>query len=226
MNDMTKSEGLMTDWPAMCPASSRSEKKLKQILDGARAVFREQGFAGASVDDIAKSAGISKATMYRYFPDKASIYEAVMKGDCKLQAELAETCIEGLPIREKLLKHAVHHIHMFLSPFIRDIYRAAVAESARMPEIGQQFFSSGPEKRKAMLSPILAEASRKGDLAVEDADFAAFQFFALCAAEIQMKALFGVKQDYTDHEIGEYAARAVDTFMRAYAPCPEQQGAA
>lgn len=217
---MTKQENVTTLGGEACPGARRrrSEKKLKQILDGARAVFREQGFAGASVDDIARRAGISKATMYRYFPDKAAIYSAVMHCDFQVQAELVDLQHDDMPIMQKLLTHARHHLRLILSPFMQDIFRAAVAESGRMPDFGRRFFESGPDKRRRVLAPVLAEANRRGELVVEDPDFAAFQFFSLCAAEIQFKSLFGVKQSYTEEEIEVYAATAVDTFLRAHAP--------
>lgn len=226
MNEMSETEHAGPCGPMACAGARRSERKLKQILDGARAVFREQGFAGASVDDIARRAGISKATMYRYFPDKAAIYWEVMRGDCMLQAELIETTSEGMPLRDKLLKHARHHLDLLLSPFMQDIFRAAVAECGRMPEFGRRFLESGPHKRRRMLAPILAEAARRGELAIDDADFAACQFFALAAAEIHFNSLFA-GETYTDAQIADYAQRAVDTFLRAYEPrnrCGEPTG--
>ena len=45
-------------------------RKFTQVLEGARTVFLRDGFEGASVDDIAREAGVSKATLYSYFPEK------------------------------------------------------------------------------------------------------------------------------------------------------------
>ncbi|WP_372674886.1 TetR/AcrR family transcriptional regulator, partial [Aquicoccus sp.] len=50
---------------------NRSGRKFDQVLEGARKVFMADGFERASVDDIARAAGVSKATLYSYFPDKA-----------------------------------------------------------------------------------------------------------------------------------------------------------
>jgi AcrR family transcriptional regulator len=48
----------------------RKGRKFDQVLTGARKVFMADGFEGASVDDIARAAEVSKATLYSYFPDK------------------------------------------------------------------------------------------------------------------------------------------------------------
>jgi TetR/AcrR family transcriptional regulator, mexJK operon transcriptional repressor len=95
-----------------------------------------------------------------------------------------------------------------------------------MPEFGRRFFESGPDKRRKILAPVLAEANRRGEFAIEDADSAAFQFFSLCTAEIQFKSLFGVKTSITDEEIEDRARIAVRTFMRAYAPADGQDTSA
>ena len=46
------------------------EERPKQILDAALSVFADRGLADARLDDIAKRAGLSKGTIYLYFPNK------------------------------------------------------------------------------------------------------------------------------------------------------------
>ena len=60
-------------------------RKVSQVLDGARTVFLRDGFEGASVDDIARQAGVSKATLYNYFPDKRILFMEVAKAECVRQ---------------------------------------------------------------------------------------------------------------------------------------------
>lgn len=204
--------------PDPAAGATRAERKLCQILEGARAVFREQGFGGASVDDIARRAGISKATMYRYFPDKAAIYAEVLRRDCQRQAMLMETCAARLPLEEQLMEHARRYLHLIVSPFMQDVFRAAVAESGRTPEFGRDFYASGPDTGRKMVAPVLRAAAERGEIAIEDADFAANQFFALCAAEVFYKSLFGVVDAFPEDELEEKARVAVTTFLRAHAP--------
>ena len=56
----------------------RSERSRKKILDSARAVFFEQGFARANLDEVARRAGLAKGTIYRYFDTKAELYVEVL----------------------------------------------------------------------------------------------------------------------------------------------------
>ena len=64
----------------MSDAEARNASpKCAQVLEGARKVFMDRGYEGASVDEIARAAGTSKATLYSYFPDKRQLFEAVMQ---------------------------------------------------------------------------------------------------------------------------------------------------
>ena len=69
-------------------AAARRSPKCAQVLEGARKVFMEHGYEGASVDEIARAAGTSKATLYSYFPDKRQLFAAVMQSQCSRQGEV------------------------------------------------------------------------------------------------------------------------------------------
>jgi len=79
--------------------SVKKGRKFDQVLIGARDVFLRDGFEGASVDDIAKAAQVSKATLYSYFPDKRLLFMEVAKTECRRQADSAiETTDMTAPI--------------------------------------------------------------------------------------------------------------------------------
>src|SRR5210317_1385244 len=83
---------LLTSEEPMMPDGTPQPKKgrkFDQVLEGARQVFLSDGFEGASVDDISRAAGVSKATLYSYFPDKRLLFVEVAKRQCSAQAETA-----------------------------------------------------------------------------------------------------------------------------------------
>src|ERR1700676_4661712 len=61
--------------------------KRRQIIEGARAVFLAQGFDAASMNDIARKAGVSKGTLYVYFDSKEALFVAIADEQCHKQAE-------------------------------------------------------------------------------------------------------------------------------------------
>src|SRR3984893_12837147 len=68
-------------------ASDEDSAKRRQIVSGARAVFLSQGFDAASMNDIARAAGVSKGTLYVYFKDKEELFQAIVEEQCSQQAE-------------------------------------------------------------------------------------------------------------------------------------------
>ncbi len=201
------------------PLSVRGQRKLDQIIEGAGEVFAAQGFGGASVDEIARRAGISKATMYRYFPDKAAIFDAYVRREFDRQSEgISAIDFEHSSLEDVLRQVGRGFIAFMLSPASRSIYRIAVAESERFPELALAFFLSGPDGARARLEPSLAAAMERGELAQGDPNLASFQFFELCKARLFYRSLFCQDCDVSDAAINAQAEASVRTFLKAYAP--------
>lgn len=200
--------------------AERGEQKYAQVLAGARAVFLASGFEGASVDDIARTAGISKATLYRHFPDKAALFSAVVIQECKRQADHHPELDGGAePLAELLLRLARDTLDFSLSDFGQSIYRVAVAESERFPHIGASFYQSGFLRNRHRLAPVLAAAAERGELARDtDPDYAAMAFFAICGVDMFHRRLFSIGAVPTPEERETQARRTVETFLAAFGP--------
>lgn len=192
-------------------------RKFDQVLIGAREIFMRDGFDGASVDDIAKAAAVSKATLYSYFPDKKLLFMEVAKAECARQAEFAISQINvEEPVDEVLFKAASHLVRFFLSDFGRQTYRIAVAESERFPEIGQAFYASGPTLAREALMGYLTAQVAAGTLQIDDIELAADQFRELCKASLHIRLIMGVQTTFTDAEIDRVIHGAVETFLARY----------
>lgn len=138
----------------------RRGRKFDQVLEGARTVFLRDGFEGASVDDIAREAGVSKATLYSYFPDKRLLFIEVAKTECARQADEAVQIIEAvsMPVEEVLRFAGGRFIDYMSSEFGLQTYRLCVAEADRFPQLGHAFYHSGPELVRARLVDYLRKA--------------------------------------------------------------------
>src|SRR5215831_12845708 len=73
----------------------RKDERPAEIVDAALEVFAEKGFASAKLDDIARRAGISKATLYLYFETKEEIFRAVARTAVASLLEALESPAEG-----------------------------------------------------------------------------------------------------------------------------------
>src|SRR5271154_192970 len=114
--------------------------KRRQILDGARRVFLADGFDGASMNDIARVAGVSKGTLYVYFDSKEQLFEALIREERKSQAErLVFACHTG-DARELLREFGVRLIGMMTRPELIAHLRVVIAATAKFPRLGQAFY--------------------------------------------------------------------------------------
>src|ERR1700747_1895688 len=69
-------------------AAEEDSSKRRQILEGARKIFMDLGFDGASMGEIAKAAGVSKGTLYVYFADKSALFEAIVEEETLEQGKV------------------------------------------------------------------------------------------------------------------------------------------
>lgn len=202
---------------ATAAAAIRRGRKFDQVLQGAREVFMQDGFERASVDDIARVAGVSKATLYAYFPDKKILFFEVVRTECERQAELALDRIdETAPPRQVLTMVAWQIVPFLLSDFARRIFRICLAEADRFPELGRAFYDSGPELGRARLTEYMREAVARGELRISDFDLAAEQYTELCKAHVWTRSAFGVQTEFSQAELTRVIDGAVDTFLARY----------
>ena len=195
----------------------RTGRKFDQVVRGARQVFMADGFEGASVDDISKAAGVSKATLYSYFPDKRLLFMEVATTECNRMADEALELIEGTSTPRQVLTAAASKLVPFLlSDFSQSVFRICVAERDRFPELGRAFYAAGPKMGHDRLRTYMSEAVTRGELKIDDLSMAADQFSELCKAKLWTRAVFGIQSDFTGEEIAEVVENAVETFLARY----------
>ena len=199
------------------PRDVRKGRKFDQVLEGARTVFMADGFEGASVDDIAREAGVSKATLYSYFPDKRLLFMEVANSECERQSQTAVDTIDmSAAPREVLCAAGRHFVRFLTSKFGQQVFRICVAESDRFPEIGQAFYQSGPQRMRTVMGAYFQEAMERGELKIDDVTLATDQFAELCKADIWPRLMFGVIRTVQDEDIDRVVEGAVETFLARY----------
>ncbi|MDB5666676.1 TetR/AcrR family transcriptional regulator [Cypionkella sp.] len=192
-------------------------RKFDQVLEGARNVFMRDGFERASVDDIAREAGVSKATLYAYFPDKRLLFLECASAECRRQAADAESHIDpNAPIADVLRLAAERITAFMLSEFGQRIYRIAVSESENFPAIAQEFYHSGPKLVQGRIAEALRCAVERGEVAIDDIPFAAAQFAQLCKVDIQDRLIFAPAPRCTPQDTTRVIEGAVAMFMARY----------
>lgn len=198
-------------------AEIKQGRKFDQVLAGARDVFLRDGFEGASVDDIARQAEVSKATLYSYFPDKRLLFMEVAKRECARQAEHVMSTLDfEAPISEILRQVGCEMVNFICSDFGMRIFRICVGESDRFPQLGQEFYESGPHLIRSRMKELLDYGIAQGSLRIDDVALAADQFPELCKADLFPRMVFKGEASFSNAEKLRVVDGAVAMFMARY----------
>ena len=206
------------------PGRPKDLEKGSAILDAARRLFTTQGFEGASMDQIAAAAGVSKLTVYSHYGDKETLFAEVVKSYCEQQlpASLFETRPE-LPLRERLMGVARAFFAMIISTEAVAGHRILCSPRMADSPLPRMFWEAGPQRIQDAFAELLRRRMASGELEIDDVPRAASQFFTLLKGEPHAKMMFGCcAQDHDDRihpgqETERHLEAVVDMFLRAYA---------
>ena len=194
--------------------------KRRQILDGARKVFMDLGFDGASMNEIARSAGVSKGTLYVYFADKNRLFEAIVEEEALERGQVTFNFDPERDVATTLREFGQAYIQMQCRPGGGSSIRTVMAIAERMPDVGRRFYESVLEKTINRLAAYLQAHVGPNDLAIDDCQLAASQFTMMCQASLFLPFIFQAAPAPSPERIREVVESATRMFLAAYRAKP------
>jgi AcrR family transcriptional regulator len=190
--------------------------KRRQILDGARAVFLDLGFDGASMGVIARAAGVSKGTLYVYFADKNRLFEAIVEQETLEQGKIAFNFDPERDAETTLKDFGTAYIQLLCRPGGASAIRTVMAIAERMPDVGRRYYEHVLENTINRLSGYLDVHVAAKDLAIDDCHLAASQFMLMCQASLFLPFIFQAAPPPSSEEITRVVESATRMFLAAY----------
>src|SRR5271156_1429490 len=185
------------------------------IADAAHAEFLARGFVGACVDDIAKSAGVSKKTLYRLIPTKADLFRAsITDRISRFMLAIDDKSIGSHDVATALERLLTEYGHLTLSADTIAIQKLAIAETDRFPELAASFYADAIQVTQAAVAKFLAKQCERGTLVLEDPHLAAGMLRGMMIMEPQRSVMFGRAALLAPAEIAERARTCVRLFLR------------
>jgi len=211
-------QGLLERAGPAAAASDEESVKRRQIVEGARAVFLAQGFDAASMNDIARAAGVSKGTLYVYFSDKEHLFGAIVEQECVAQAEgIFDLDHNDHDVEAVLTRLGNAYVKFLCRPEKASAIRTVIAIAERMPEVGRKFYESGPGSGILRLAEYLDAQVKAGVLSIEDCEIAAAQFMESSHATLFKPIVFNFTSSAPSASAIERVVRiAVAAFLAAY----------
>jgi len=190
--------------------------KRRQILDGARKVFMDLGFDGASMGEIARSAGVSKGTLYVYFADKNRLFEAIVEEEALEKGEVVFNFDPAREVAVTLRDFGEAYIKLICRPGGGSSIRTVMAIAERMPDVGRRYYAQVLESTIDRLAVYLKAHVELGELAIEDCQLAASQFMLMCQASLFLPYIFQASPAPSSERIKEVVDSAIRMFLAAY----------
>ena len=203
------------------PFGEEDSSKRRQILDGARKVFMDLGFDGASMNEIARAAGVSKGTLYVYFADKSRLFEAIVEDEVLEKGRIAYNLDPRRDVETTLREFGRAYIGSICRPGGGSSIRTVMAIAERMPEVGRQFYENVLAKTINLLADYLQAHVRPGDLAIDDCGLAAAQFMQMCQATLFLPFVFQAEPAPSAERIARVVDSATRLFLQTYRAKPE-----
>lgn len=135
-----------------------------EILDAALQVFAEKGFAAARMEDIAVAAGVTKGTIYLYFPSKEEVFKSLARETVGVALAGAGQALEGF---EGAPAEKISAMLRLIQAFLLNPQRAALpkiilSESGNFPELAQFWRDEVVDKAVGLLMGAYAQGVREG----------------------------------------------------------------
>ncbi|HEV2362869.1 MAG TPA: TetR/AcrR family transcriptional regulator [Caulobacteraceae bacterium] len=206
--------------PAQPPlAETRSEARRRAILEVAREAFLSQGYAGASMSEIAQRLGGSKGTLYNYFRSKEDLFVAFMNDVCQgpMNAILADLAEGGGALRGRLIEAGERLLGFLAQEKVQAIHRLVVAEIGRFPEVGRLFYENGPMRGDLRLADYFAREIAAGTLRGADPMTMARRFKMFVLGDVYQRRMWGVIAEPSAAQVRAQANEGVDLFLAIHA---------
>jgi AcrR family transcriptional regulator len=195
-----------------------------RILDAAFAAFKELGYAQTSTLEIATRARVSKRELYALFGNKQQMLVACISDRVKTRMR-PPVERPALRDREELLAALVAFGSMLLrevsDPDVIAVFRLAIAEASRAPEVAQTLDVYGRKASCSALQGILELGQSAGLLRGGDPDRMSAQFMALLWEDLRINLMLGVAERPGPSEVRRRAREAADAFLLLHPPAPE-----
>ena len=182
-----------------------SEFRRTEIVDAARTAFARKGFTLATIDEIAKEAGIAKGTVYLYFRSKTEIYKAVLDHDMRgMKKSTLDRIDAAASLRDKILAFILTRLENAEDK--KEFFRIMDTERGNLSVTRSQFrdWLREPVSR---LAAAIGEGSRHGEIREVDAERAAWIVADIARGAIQRRLLG--HSDATLNEDAEFLASFV-----------------
>jgi AcrR family transcriptional regulator len=192
------------------------EEKRTAVVRAAMELFLEQGYERTSLQQIGKRADVSTATLFKRFPTKAALFEAMVEDFWAVPPACPERALSENP-EVGLRKMGTSYAMLLRSPDMQAIYRLIISEAPRFPDLGRTVYEKAKRPFLKRLQEYLTLQATTGRLTVDDVEVASEQFLAIITGQSFWPELVGPGCGGTGTDVEKVVEEAVKLMLARYA---------
>jgi AcrR family transcriptional regulator len=165
---------------------------------------------------MARSSGISKESIYRYFSSKKQLFEAVIGRELveyRSSLDRLDATLRTMELRDALIRVAEVTLAVITTDRTLALRRLIFDEATRSPDVGQHYYKIGPGQAYDVLENVFETHSYESDF---DVPTLSRHFVALMSWRITLERQCAVRTEPSAAEIAEIAQVVVDDYMKAF----------
>jgi AcrR family transcriptional regulator len=171
----------------------RSDEETRAIiLEASRHEFAQSGFVATSMEVVARTASVSTKTLYRLFPNKAALFEAMVSERMEAFISIVKLrACDGGDVEKALGEALMVCAELMLDGEVIGLQRAILADSLKFPDIAETFFERAITRTQDTLANWLRAQQKRGTIELDNADTAAGMLLGMLAFQPQRSVMFG-----------------------------------
>lgn len=192
-------------------ATARLESRIHQA---AFAVFAREGFGDATMESVARAAGVSKRTLYDRYDSKEALFEAFVRAAAPGWLEPTAHLQPGGTPQDVLVDVGRRLCEAMLIPGTMDFYRLAMIEARRFPILRTMLLQASNRPAAQALTAYLRRQMDRGRIRPDDPKFLAQSFLNAIASPYSQRYLVDLDWPPSVEEIDTHIRRTVDLFLK------------
>jgi AcrR family transcriptional regulator len=194
--------------------------KRAQIITAATTLFLELGYDRTSLARIAEQSEVSRATLFKQFPSKAALFDAIVTASWS-STQGAEPPSAG-NIEDGLRTLGHQYAALLGGDRMADLFRIVIAELPRFPELAQALFTQGKMPYFESVRRYLLAEHQAGTARIPDAELATTQFLGMISNHIFWPRLLVPDWTVSEGRVADVVDEAARTMTARYAATPPQ----
>jgi AcrR family transcriptional regulator len=197
---------------------SNPNEQLAAIRKAALSLLSNYGYRKTTMLAIAKSAGISKETLYSLYSSKVTLFEALIRSNAeKMNNDLTLASERSyVALVHSLFQFGCNLLSLLTSDASIAINRAAIELAPENTIFSQALLTHGRERVMPLLVKLIDRAVQQGRLKPLDTKEAANHFVAILVGDLQHRLLLGVSEPPEKEIIEQRSEQAVTLFLKLY----------